>query len=577
MGSNCSCFSKSPSEPHANKDMIQPGSPLRPVQVQTPGPIDIRLEEQLQIKTYDWGTVALDSITSASNEHFLRKSFSANHVDSLKCLDGEKKQVLELSKLSDQFSLLKHSKINTTDREMIFFFESYEYSLSQIICQRRPEYTDLINNIDSIFLSLLITLGHLSGLKINHYNINPSTLYLTETHHLKLANFIVPASFRAYSGLDSIPGETPIYENKCEELQGTQYMAPEILDPHSRGKRSVKYDPEKADIFALGLSLCKLLFIDVGGAIDICNLPEGTKKSHKILLESMLEKEPSKRPCYSDCIAFLSGEMAINRTDDMPTGLPVYTEEHEFYSKKVYRQIFISFIKEWTQYSYINNAGAELIQKHMEKLNEISRMSRSGNFFMKIFESGPQDGHWIMATETYDQNLMKLINNNIRQNYQIPESEIWDLIYPMFIAFERLAQKQIYHKNIHPEIFLISGKETMKVSGFWVDGDFHDEEKAYFHYLAPEIQEDERLPVVNEINYDKADVFSLGLIIYQLITNLDIKGMGTMRKNRELLGRVTNLRVEENMKQLLLNCLVANVEDRFSFSACVKTFFTNSV
>ena len=76
-------------------------------------------------------------------------------------------------------------------------------------------------------------------------------------------------------------------------------------------------------------------------------------------------------------------------------------------------------------------------------------------------------------------------------------------------------------------------------------------------------------------NFEKADVFSLGMTIYQMITMEDIIGLNV--NNNRLLNNVSKLRASKWVKSLLTGMLHRDYNERFSFKDCLGCLDDNLI
>ena len=171
----------------------------------------------------------------------------------------------------------------------------FELKFKSIISYFSNGESILESQIQKIFYYLTLIVDYLHSKKIAILDIQPSSFYTTSTGLIKLASFQYAGSFLISEKTSQIPGSI-------------NYAAPEVI----KGP----YDPFKADIWALGMTLYALLDGDApikGDSVDdvkeklmkISNegtfkIPEYFSDEAKEILKQMLVIDPSKRPSISD-------------------------------------------------------------------------------------------------------------------------------------------------------------------------------------------------------------------------------------------------------------------------------------
>ncbi|KAF8384196.1 wee-1.3 [Pristionchus pacificus] len=104
-----------------------------------------------------------------------------------------------------------------------------------------------------------------------------------------------------------------------------------------------------------------------------------------------------------------------------------------------------------------------------------------------------------------------------------PKNEIWDIFYDVINATDYLHSKDLIHLDIKPENIFLTDKKVCKLGDFGLMFDLkHDHmatvEEGDSKYLAPE--------VLNNPPTQAADIFSIGMSILEVSTNLDLPTTG---------------------------------------------------
>ena len=113
-------------------------------------------------------------------------------------------------------------------------------------------------------------------------------------------------------------------------------------------------------------------------------------------------------------------------------------------------------------------------------------------------------------------NLKQYINNYKAQILFIDEKIIENIIKQICLALKEIHNKEIIHRDLTPDNIFINENNQIKIGDFGVSKKLNTKKYAKtktgkYHYNAPEVEAG--------IKYDyKADLYSLGCIIYELFT-----------------------------------------------------------
>ena len=138
----------------------------------------------------------------------------------------------------------------------------------------------------------------------------------------------------------------------------------------------------------------------------------------------------------------------------------------------------------------------------------------------------------------------------------------------------------IYHRDIKPHNFLVSPQFDIKIIDFSISEIKQNVDTTSVTgqniiqgtkgYMAPEVQDafDKGLKAI-KYNVGKADVFSLGLCILQLMIMEDLSVMNKIENNNQLKAKIEAVKVAW-VKQLLYKMLDANYNNRLSFRRLIS-------
>lgn len=196
---------------------------------------------------------------------------------------------------------IKYYGFYTDDNSFNLVMDFYETDLKNILAQPIDK-----QKFDENFFKVMI------GKLLDSYSIM-STLGIVH-NDIKLKNILVGKHWEL--GLIGFCNSISNYNNKKLSLllQGDiNYMAPELKWAVERKLKYLKYDPEKSDVFSLGLVFLSLLLLE-----DISRYNKLKSRNSifvliekieiewaKDLLRAMLVADPERRPNFSQLLAFM--------------------------------------------------------------------------------------------------------------------------------------------------------------------------------------------------------------------------------------------------------------------------------
>ncbi|CDW88896.1 wee1-like protein kinase 2 [Stylonychia lemnae] len=171
-----------------------------------------------------------------------------------------------------------------------------------------------------------------------------------------------------------------------------------------------------------------------------------------------------------------------------------------------------------------------------------------------------------------DQNLyivMELCQESLRSyskkrrtlnGYQMAELEIKQIMRDVCLGLNELHNKGIVHLDIKPENILLSQNGTFKIGDLGMARlltkiiEEHDIPEGDCRYLAKELlNEDPNIPIPD---LTKADIFALGMIIYELVEGVDLMRNGAQWHDL----RENNIHFNERAKQEFSSQLLSVIE-----------------
>uniref|UniRef100_A0A1I7X7V7 Membrane-associated tyrosine- and threonine-specific cdc2-inhibitory kinase wee-1.3 n=1 Tax=Heterorhabditis bacteriophora TaxID=37862 RepID=A0A1I7X7V7_HETBA len=128
-------------------------------------------------------------------------------------------------------------------------------------------------------------------------------------------------------------------------------------------------------------------------------------------------------------------------------------------------------------------------------------------------------GRLYIQTELCETSLSEYCN----KLHSIPENQLWNFFIDLLLAVDHLHDHDLLHVDIKPENIFLTGDKVCKLGDFGLIFDLnndqsHTAEEGDSKYLAPE--------VLNGEPSKAADIFSLGITILEVATDLDLPSRG---------------------------------------------------
>ena len=166
----------------------------------------------------------------------------------------------------------------------------------------------------------------------------------------------------------------------------------------------------------------------------------------------------------------------------------------------------------------IKGETKEAIDKFQNEADILSKFN-SENIIKYYDSSKDNEKFYILMEFCEGQTLKSFIEENIKNNTLIEENILYNIIKQICLGIKEIHKKKIVHRDLKPENIFMNKKMIIKIGDF----DISKQLKFYktstltinksgtINYIAPEI-------IYNGIYNEKADMWSLGCIIYELFT-----------------------------------------------------------
>ena len=162
------------------------------------------------------------------------------------------------------------------------------------------------------------------------------------------------------------------------------------------------------------------------------------------------------------------------------------------------------------------NISEEEVKKIQKVLDALSKLNNP-NIIKYYYLYMDKDSCNIIMEYGGETNLKQLIQSHLEKNELIKEKIIYDIIIQICLGLKELHKNKIIHRNLKPDNIIINKDNKIKIAGFSISKVLNSNDEHLIevigtvHYMAPEIMKGK------EYNR-KIDIFSLGCILYELLT-----------------------------------------------------------
>ena len=250
-------------------------------------------------------------------------------------------------------------------------------------------------------------------------------------------------------------------------------------------------------------------------------------------------------------------------------------------------------------YEYQLEDDKKSIENEIEIMKSLSARAKPDNCFLELYgctiennrkeneknaeEDNKENNKAILYMEAHEHTLIDIISAKKARKNKFDRDLLHKLIIKLIQAFAEMAALRIYHRDIKPHNMLYTSDDNLKIIDFGISEKISSMDftmpatgihqiQGTAGYWAPELEELHNSgEVKGKYKPGKADVFSLGLTIYQMITLEQTTALNFISSNETLLTNVNKLPdVETWVTLLLAGMLQADVKRRFSFQKCLS-------
>ena len=217
----------------------------------------------------------------------------------------------------------------------------------------------------------------------------------------------------------------------------------------------------------------------------------------------------------------------------------------------------------------ISKTQYELIQSEINILSKLDHPN-----VVKYFGTFEDDFYLhIMMEYLQGHDLFKIIT--LKDYTKIEEKDMSQIIYKLFKTLIFLHTKNIVHRDIKPENILFSNKKdysTLRIIDFGLATQTVKDTKSVGtpYYMSPEL--------IDGISVPKSDVWSVGVIMYQMLTGkfpFNSSGdknnlLDNIKKNPYNTKNLEEVEYSDEVKDLIAKILVKDYNKRLSSEECIK-------
>ena len=282
-----------------------------------------------------------------------------------------------------------------------------------------------------------------------------------------------------------------------------------------------------------------------------------------IALEKKLEKPAENARIYIDL-------------DLIKLGAPLYANQTPKFGVVIYRASHpdcpLLAVKEYT--ARLNPEDLQDFNSEIEIMQKLSDYASPTNCFLKFYGSKINGNKLFLVMEHVDQDMSKVIESYRKNNTRISEEDLRKVAYNVISSFAQMEVMGIYHQDIKPQNLLVTKDFSIKIIDFSIS-----EVKADMNmtmtginfiqgtkgFMAPELQDYyEQGSREGKFSQGRADVFSLGMTLLQLVVVQDLYTLNRREYHGRLLQKVELVQIEW-FKSLLHYMLALDYHGRKRF------------
>ncbi|OMJ91401.1 hypothetical protein SteCoe_6086 [Stentor coeruleus] len=242
-------------------------------------------------------------------------------------------------------------------------------------------------------------------------------------------------------------------------------------------------------------------------------------------------------------------------------------------------------------YSLYDNYNIENVENEIKILTILSNRAASENSFLKFYGAEREsvnetETNVTLYMEAHSSSLIDKITEYKKKGEMISKEITESIFAKLVLAFAEMQSIGIYHRDIKPHNILVTNDWNVKIIDFSVSDKLKHDDcyttmtgvsliQGTHGYMAPEVEEHyTKQEKSGFFRPGRADVFSLGLTIFQMISLKDTHALNFKCPEQydRIKSLIKNLNAEEWVKILLTEMLNPDYHQRISFKKCLSKF-----
>jgi serine/threonine protein kinase len=451
------------------------------------------------------------------------------------CLDNHENEIETMKFISNKHHTFIQYYDSFTENDSVFILmEFWEKGLNHFMTSLSKHPNSVTEeDLHSIVNSLIDGFSYLESLSIYHHDIKPQNILINQTLQVKIIDF-------------NLAIRLPKPEEKGKKSKypssGTRkFMSPEVLQLHVTGQKEGLYNLGLSDVYSLGLVFLILLAkINPENLPNLQNLEVLSNNLRKIndkfyydLVKNMLEQNPDDRKTFKEL-----REMIDLKIFYLPLGfLCDFQEFKNVQSCRMIKEGFYSYYPSFHQgMAQVLFFAEGLYEQGLRCANLMCKACKiaGDSWFHAAFEK--ERCIYIVITPTMT-SLRQFIRMKNHDESRFSMEEIFYYVKKIVDYLIMLWNQGIFHYEITSESILITSSGVILVGyslplGVRVKKSSDSLKEAQKSpYIAPELLMCLENQDFSFYDYEKAEVYSLGIVLYEMYSLLPPDSIKINRKS----------------------------------------------
>ena len=233
-------------------------------------------------------------------------------------------------------------------------------------------------------------------------------------------------------------------------------------------------------------------------------------------------------------------------------------------------------VKEYT--AKVNIRDLDKFSNEISILNKLSSFAGPESCFLKYYGHSKYENKLFLVMEFANNNMMTIISHYKKLNYTFTDDQLFIIIKKLISSYAFMEELKIYHQDIKPHNLIVDDDFGIKIIDFGI-AELKEENnftmmitganpiQGTSGYMAPELQEYlDKGEKTGKFKPSKADVFSLGMTILQIVLLEDLFSLNKVANHQRLLDKINTVKIEW-IKSLLYKMLFLDYKKRPKFTS----------